>query len=294
MSRNRERQAAVTWLMPLGTLIQFMLPRWVTVRIARLAGTLACHFDRRGRERFMDNYRHVLGPETPEAELQAAARRLFIHLVTNYFDLLRVPVLKRRVTALADLDSRPIDSALDEGRGAVLVTCHLGNWDLAGTVVAARGYPISAVFEPVPGGWARTFNRYRGATRMETISTTDHEGMRRAIERGRMLTLVADRDLSGRGTLCRTFDAWRSFPNGPAVYSLRYNSPLLFGYFVFQDKPGQPPYHAHVEKLEFTPTGSMETDVPALTHLVADRINAMIARFPDQWLVFSAGWRQKP
>jgi len=294
MPRNEERQAAVTWLMPLGTLIQFMLPRWVTVKIARLAGVLAYHLDQRGRERFMDNYRHMLGVDTPEAELKAAARRLFIYLVTNYLDLLSVPVLKRRVTALADLDSRPIDSALGEGRGAVLVTCHLGNWDLAGTVVAARGYPISAVFEPVPGGWARTFNRYRGATRMETISTTDHEGMRRAIERGRMLTLVADRDLSGRGTLCRTFDAWRSFPNGPAVYSLRYNSPLLFGYFVFQDKPGRPPYRAHVEKLEFTPTGSMEADVPALTRLVADRINRMIAQFPDQWLVFSAGWRQRP
>ena len=51
MPRHRERQAAVTWLMPLGTLIQYMLPRWVIVRIARLAGVLAYHLNQRGRER---------------------------------------------------------------------------------------------------------------------------------------------------------------------------------------------------------------------------------------------------
>jgi len=294
MPRNRERQAAVTWLMPLGTLVQFMLPRWVAVRIARLAGTFAYYLDRRGRERFMDNYRHMLGAGTPEPELKAAARRLFIYLITNYFDLLRVPVLKRRVAAMADFDTRELDSVLGQGRGAVLVTCHLGNWDLAGTFIAARGYPLSAVFEPVPGGWARTFNRYRSATGMEAISIPDHEGARRALARRRLLALLADRDLTGRGTLCPAFDAWRSFPNGSAVYALRYNVPLVIGCFVFQDKPGRPPYRAHIEKLEFTRIGSMEADVPALTRLIAERINRQIAQFPDQWLVFSAGWRQKP
>ena len=294
MAKNRERQAAITWLMPLATLIQFMLPRWVVVRIAHAAGLLACRLNRRGRERFMDNYRHVMGASTPESEIKAAARRLYIHLVTNYLDLLRVPVLKRRVTAMVDFDARQVDSALNQTRGAVLVTCHVGNWDLAGTFVAALGYPISAVFEPVPRGWARTFNRYRGATRMETISIPDHEGIRRAIERGRLLTLVADRDLTGRGTLCPAFDAWRSFPNGPAAYALRYSVPIIVGCVVFQDRPGRPPYRAHVETLDFTPIGNTDTDVPALTRLVADHMNRMIGRFPDQWLVFKAGWRQKP
>jgi len=40
MPRNRERQAAVTWLMPLGTIAQFMVPRWVVARVARIAGSI--------------------------------------------------------------------------------------------------------------------------------------------------------------------------------------------------------------------------------------------------------------
>jgi KDO2-lipid IV(A) lauroyltransferase len=146
------------------------------------------------------------------------------------------------------------------------------------------------VVEPVPGGWAKTFNRYRSATRMETIPIPDHDGIRRALERKRLLALVADRDLTGRGTLCRAFDAWRSYPNGPAAYALRYNVPIVIGYFVFQDKPGRPPYRAHIESLPYSATGSMDVDVPALTRHIAERLNQMIARFPDQWLVFKAGW----
>jgi Kdo2-lipid IVA lauroyltransferase/acyltransferase len=294
MSRNKERQAAVTWLMPLGTLLQFMLPRWVAARIAYLAGVLTYHFDRRGRERFMDNCRHVMGADTPELELRAAARRLFVHLVTNYLDLLRVPVLKRRVTTLVEFDRRVADQWMAEGRGVVIVTAHLGNYDLAGTYLAALGYPISAVIEPVPRGWAKTFNRYRGATAMETIPLTDRSAIARALLRHRMLALVSDRDLTGNGILCPAFDSYRHYPKGPAAYALRLKSRLVVACCVFQHKPGRPPYLIELEPLEFVPTGDMDVDVPAYTRSIAAAVNEMIRKHADQWLVFNTGWQQKP
>jgi lauroyl/myristoyl acyltransferase len=139
MPGSRERQAAVTWLMPLGTLVQFMLPRWAMVRIARVAGALAYRLDRKGRERFMENCRHILGPGTPETELRATTRRLFFHYVMNILDLLRVPVIKRRVRALAEMDPSLVDRMMAEDRGIVVVTAHIGNYDLAGVYMAAGG-----------------------------------------------------------------------------------------------------------------------------------------------------------
>jgi len=294
MPRNKERRAAITWLMPLGTLVQFMLPRWVMVRVARLAGTLAYRLNRRGRERLMENCRHVMGAEAAESEVKATVRRLFIHLITNYLDLLRTPVLKRRVTMLVEFDPRLADRLMAENRGLMVVTGHIGNHDLAGVYIAASGYPISAVYEPVPGGWARVFNRYREATAMETIPVSDRKAMARALLRHRMLALVSDRDVTGNGMLCPAFDSYRYYPKGAAAYTLRLKLPIIVAACLFQHEPGRRPYNLYYRQLHFTPTGDMNADVSAFTMEMADALNGIIREHPDQWLVFNGAWQQKP
>jgi KDO2-lipid IV(A) lauroyltransferase len=277
----------------MGTLVQFMLPRWVAVPIARLAGYITWRVNRGRREQVIENLRHILGPNATQDELEQVSLRVLTNLVVNYIDLLRVPVLRRRVAALADFDPVHVDPAMAQGRGLILVTAHLGNWDLAGTFLGARGYPISAVVEPIPRGWTRTFNRYRNATAMETIPIPDRKALARAILRKRLIALVADRDLTGHGLPCPAFGAVRSYPKGPAAYALKYDVPLVLGWFAFQNRPGHPPYHAVIEPpMTFESTGNADADVAAFTRLIATRLNELIARYPDQWLVFKAGWQE--
>lgn len=278
--------------MPLGTAVQFFLPRWLLVPVVRLLGRLACRLNSRQRNRLLENYRHVLGPEAPAAQVESLARRAFSYLAVGYLDLLRAPVLKQRSSSVADFDPVNLDAGLKSGRGAILVTAHIGNWDLAGVFLTARGYPLSAVVEPIPEGWTKTFDRYRRVAEMETIPIPDHRAINSAIERGRILTLVADRDLTGRGILCPSFDARRSFPRGPAAYALKHNLPVLIGYFVFQNRPGRPPYLGIIEEPIWPrPTGRMDADIENLTRLIARHLNRIIASYPDQWLAFRAGWQ---
>lgn len=292
MPSNRRRQSPLVWVMPIGTLLQFVLPRWLTVQAAALAGLIAWRFNLRKRRMVCENLRHILGSEVDTATLNRMCRRVFQNLATNYSDLLRTPVLRRRLRQLVEADTTHLDRAMARGRGAILVTAHVGNWDLAGAYLGARGYPTSAVVEPVPRGWAKTFNRYRSATRLETIPLTDRRGIASAIRRHRLLALVSDRDLTGRGLTCPSFDAARSFPRGPAAYALRYRVPVLLGYIVLRDAPGRRPYLGVVEPpLAFSPTGNQSTDIDAFTRLIASRLNEIISRHPDQWLVFTAGWQ---
>jgi lauroyl/myristoyl acyltransferase len=280
--------------MPLGTIIQFMLPRWVMVRLARVTGDLYYHFDHKGREKLMDNCRHILPPGTPESEIRAAARRLFFHYVLNVLDLVRTPVMKRRVTALVEFDSREVDRVAAANRGIVVVTSHLGNYELAGIFMAANGYPMSAVVEPVPNGWVEAYNRYRSVTAMETIPIPDRKAMIRALKQHRMLALVSDRDLTGNGILCPAFDSYRYYPKGAAVYSLRFRVPMVVAAMVFQHEPGRRPYRLIYKQVKFTPTADANGDVAALTRLIAAEQNELIRRFPDQWLVFRGAWQQQP
>ncbi len=294
MAGKKERRAAVTWLLPLGTLIQFMLPRWLIVRMARVAGALVYRFDRKGRDKFIVNCRHVLPPGTTESEIQATARRLFFHYVLNVLDLVRVPVIRRRVTSMVEFDPTLVDRVVAQGRAVVVVTGHIGNYELAGVFMAASGYPMSAVVEPVPNGWAETYNRYRSATAMEIIPMPDRKAMLRALKRQRMLALVSDRDLTGNGILCPAFDSYRYYPKGAAVYSLRFDAPVLVAALVFQHEPGRRPYRLVYKQVELTPTTEPNGDVAALTRLIAVELNDLIRRFPDQWLVFRGAWQDKP
>lgn len=290
--KRRNRKAAVTWLMPLGTLIQFMLPRFLAVRIALLLGKLAFRLNNRQRLRLIENYRHILGPDAPEKKILQTARQAFENMAIFYADLLRIPVMKKRAALLGELNRKQFDRVLSKGKGAILVTGHIGNWDLAGVFLTALGYPLSAVVEPVPGGWMKTFNRYRKALAMETIPIPERYRIIQALEKKRILALVADRDLTGRGIICPAFDAKRSFPKGPAVYSLRYNIPIVIGYFVRQSTKNRPPYLGVISgPIEFNPTGDLDADIVSLTQIIAQNLNQIIKQYPEQWLVFNAGWQ---
>jgi KDO2-lipid IV(A) lauroyltransferase len=277
--------------MPVGTLLQFLLPRWFTVTVARALGPLAWRIDRRRAGALRANLSHVLGPAATPDELDRLGRRAFVHTLQSVFDLLRVPVLRRHITRLVEFDAGPLDRTLAAGRGVVVATAHIANWDLSGAFIAALGYPISAVVEPVPGGWMKTFDRYRRATAMQTIPIPDTVALRDAVRAGRVIALVADRDLTGSGITCPAFDSSRSYPRGPAYYALRNRVPVAVGIINFQDRPGRPPYFVRVEPLHFQPSGRLGDDVEALTRLIAATLNSWIARYPDQWLVFDAGWQ---
>lgn len=293
MSVSHSRQSPLAWLMPIGTLVQFVLPRWLVVPVAQLAGSIAWRFNHARRRRTEENLTHILGPSAPAEQIVAAGRRVFRNLAVSYADMLRTPVLRRRLVELADFDATHLDRAMNGGRGVILVTAHIGSWDLAGALLASRGYPTSAIVEQIPRGWTRTFNRYRSVTSMEAIPIPDRRRVVRAIRRGRLLALVSDRDLTGRGLLCAAFDSARTYPRGPAAYALRFGVPVLLGYLVFQSGPGRRPYLGVVEPLVPGGASAPAVDVDGLTRIIASRLNELIASYPDQWPVFNAGWQDQ-
>jgi lauroyl/myristoyl acyltransferase len=277
--------------MPLGTALQFFIPRWTAAVVARLAGPVVYNLARTQRVVLHDNLRRILGPGAGAAQVRSAARRTFTNLLMNYFDLIRGPVMKKRVVNMVECDRTQLEQVLGRRGDVLVVTGHIGNWDLAGVFLTALGYPLSAVVEPVPAGWAETFNRYRRLTNMKTIPIPEHEDIHRAIREGQILTLVADRAISGRGVRCASFGAIRVFPRGPATYALRFGLTVVIGCLVFQNRPGHPPYLGIAEPLVYQPTGNLEHDIVAMTRAIAAKLNEVISRYPDQWLVFKPRWQ---
>src|SRR5207245_11071725 len=96
-----------------------------------------------------------------------------------------------------------IENAFASGKGGVLAALHIGNWDAGGRWVANR-WPLAVVVEVLrPRMLFDRFVEHRRALGMTIIPLErDADPTGRCIEQlkeGKMLALVADRDLSGSG-----------------------------------------------------------------------------------------------
>lgn len=199
------------------------------------------------------------------------------------------------------------------GRGAVLVTGHLGNWELAGALMSALGAPVSAVVRPQSNRRVdRRLSRLRRRLGIEPVPMR-RAGRRlpEALEEGRAVALVADQDAGGRGIFVPFLGRPASTFRGPARLALRHDVPLLFGALV---RVGEG-YRFVLERMETeVGTGAEpggETDGTAggdgdgrtrpggepevrLTRAWVARLEEGVRRRPEQYFWFHRRWKTAP
>jgi len=179
-----------------------------------------------------------------------------------------------------------LSQALKLNRGVILITAHLGNWNLAGIYLASLGYPVTAVVEEIPG-LSDIFNRIRSRTGMEIVYVREKDRMYRALENNRILALLGDRDLTGRGLRVKFLDGEKTVPRGTAAFALKYKAPICFGRFVLtKDKEGKKIYQAEISE-PLIPKGETQGE---LLQVIADRLSNYVRQFPTQWFVLDDEW----
>jgi KDO2-lipid IV(A) lauroyltransferase len=184
-----------------------------------------------------------------------------------------------------------LDAAVAAGRGAVMVSSHSGNWDHAGAWACERYGGLVTVAERLkPEGLYDKFVAYRESLGMEVLAHGDDDTFRtllRRLEEGRLICLVADRDLSGSGVPVDFFGETASMPAGPAMLSLLTGAPLMpVGLWHVEGGlqgrvSGALPHPEGVARKERT---------AALTQSMADAFAENIAAHPADWHMMQRLW----
>ncbi|MGW4478179.1 phosphatidylinositol mannoside acyltransferase [Rhodococcus triatomae] len=180
-----------------------------------------------------------------------------------------------------------IRAVTENGRGGVLALSHSGNWDLAGVWLAHRAGPPVVVAERLrPESLFQRFVRFRESLGFEIIPLSGgaeppFDSLTTRLRRGRIVGLLADRDLSGTGVPVTFFGEQARMPAGPARLAIDTGAPLL-------------PVHCW-----FTPDGwGFRVDPPVdtaggvqhTTQALADRFAAGIAAHPADWHMLQPLW----
>ena len=242
--------------------------------------------------RFVKTNLRVIFPNKSNKQLCKITRRVFRNFAKYLVDFFRFEKLDRQyIDKNIKLENlHYFDQALATGKGVVVLTAHLGNWELGGVVIAQLGYPFWAVALPHKNKKVNDFfdtQRNRKGVKVIAMGKAVR-GCIREIRNNHLVALVGDRDFSEKGTIVDFFGLPTHFPQGPAALSLMTGASIVPGFMLRNPDDS---FTLRIEKpVEFTPSGDKDKDLVDLIDVYKNIIQDYIRKYPEQWYVFRRFW----
>ncbi len=223
-------------------------------------------------------------PDLSETERHAITDRALRSYFRYWHEAFRLPTWSERriVDSVVTTNEQPLREGFARGGGAIVALPHMANWDLAGAWACLTGMPVTTVAERLrPEALYDRFVAYREQLGMEVVALTGPvhplQAMRAALQRGRLVCLLADRDLTGSGVEVDLLGEAARLPGGPAVLARMTGAPLVAATLSFVGP---------LLRIDFSdpvPVVRGKDGVQAMTQTVADAFSAGIRRTPEDW-----------
>ena len=272
-------------------IISRTLPRrfayWLGLRIAD-------HFyasDHAGRRAVISNFRQIMiirGVAASDKTLEQMARKNFQYFgkyLVDFFKFSRLtPALIQRLVSMEHLEYLEQAEAL--GRGIIFITAHLGNWELGGAILAAKGRSIHAVFLPQRANKVNElFQKHRSQRGIQCIPLGHAaRGVMEALKRKECVAMLADRDFSPHHFPIPFFGKPANLSSGPARIAVKTQAPLVPTFLLRQ------PDDTFLLRLYPPIVPEPSTTVAELQECIRDVLEQEIGRNPLQWFMFDDFW----
>jgi len=278
---------AVPWFYRLGFAAGRRVPLPVLYRVADVLA-MATYLTCRAPARTLRANLTRLLPDAPDSARARLARRIFRNYARYLVDYGRFRWMPQAEleAAMAGLDGgQNLQEAFRMDRGVILVTGHVGNWELGGVFFGHRGVKVHVVTLPDGSRQIDAIREiYRGEHAVNTIvldgSPFAPLEMMAALRRREMVAMLVDRWGKADGVPASFLGGTHYLPRGPFALSLATGAPILPA-FVVRDGGT---YRGIVEP----PVVVTENDFAPYAARVSRALEGVIRRCPDQWYNFAA------
>ncbi len=271
-----------------------LLPLRLAYGLASVTGWCAYLLFPIPRRQITRNLSIVLGVPAGSPKVRRAARAAFQNDARNWIDTLRIGRLQlsdiERMVEVEPGGWERLIAAYQEGKGLILVTLHLGNYDLVGQLIALRGYILTVPVEHMrPPALYDFLTRERRSQGLNAVPVEQApRALLRALHAHEMVAIAGDKTAAGRRVEVEMFGHTAALPNGPVSLARRTSAPVLvacgvrngFGYSGIISAP-----------IPMQRTGNADADDPENAQRLARVFEEVIGHFPDQWLMFDNPWR---
>jgi KDO2-lipid IV(A) lauroyltransferase len=222
----------------------------------------------------------------------------FSSMLADYF-LCAGPHAARNAAALLHHDGgeHHLATARAPGKGVIVVTGHLGHWELGGLMLALLGLPLTVVTLEEP---STELTRWRESCRRQLGIKTIAVGpghpfafveMMQTLRRNELIAMLVDRPYEGSGACVELFGHKMEFSTAPALLAHHTGASVLPA-FVIHD--GQGGYATMAEPPIPMDAGDLRQTMQSNTQRIASAFEGIIRRYPDQWFNYVPIWREAP
>jgi KDO2-lipid IV(A) lauroyltransferase len=275
-------------------------PVETNLRTARALGWLWWTLHPRSRVRALENLRAAYGPEVSEARLRAIGRACCQHFAQVY--LVEAVLSPRLINAWSwpryvELDDLgPALRTLLNGRGALLLTPHFGNYELLGYTLARVGIPLHAIMRPLDNP---LLNDFIVESRADSgLKLLFKKGVTEAadavVANGGALCFIADQDAGRKGVFADFFGRKASWYKSIGLLAMSRQAPVIVGYAA-RARRGRMRYRVHVSRIIEPPEWQDRPDpLQWITAQFAAAMEDGVRRHPEQYLWVHRRWKTRP
>lgn len=256
--------------------------------VAVFLSTLKFYLSPRDRKAVFANLRKIL-PDAGQKQVHSCAKEVFINFGKYLIEFFRVSYLKKEdFGSYVKIEGiEHIEEALKRGKGAIILSAHVGNWELGGIFMSLLGYPMFAVALPHRHKKVNELFNYQRERLGVVVVPSLGVALRRifdALKKNQLVALVGDRDFANGGKKMSFLGATKVIPRGPAVLAKRTGASIVPGFMIRQ------PDDSHI--LRFLPPISTEGTESSIMEEYARAIEDIVRQYPAQWLMFRKFWEE--
>lgn len=279
-----------------GWALAVVLPRRLGLSLFGTLGRVVYAFGGVDRRRTLLHLRMVYGDTWPEERIQRTARDVYANIGKNLFDSVRVPRMSER-TCNRTVRANSLTSlreASDAGKGYVLITAHLGCFELLLPYFNQHGIHGFAVGQKLfdPRIDAMVARSRRKSNRGYVSRADNAREIIRKLREGLGLGVLIDQDTAVEGVFAHFLGRLAYTPCGAVRLAMKRSLPL----FVATDarQPDNTHFVTISGPLQLHGDGPFEADLVRAVESINTIISDAIHRTPEQWVWMHRRWRRQP
>lgn len=299
MARRRFYRYPLYLLTRFGSGLLLILPRSWALALANGVGHLGYQFVSRQRKKILENLKFAYGDTKSPVALETIGRRVMGHMLQTAVDFLRFVALSRDQAAsfveAGDAYSFCKD-ILQEGKGLIIMTAHLGNWELLAGVFGLQSFRGAVVGRRI---YYEPYNRWivglRRAVGIRTIY--QNEAVRQihvCLKSGEIVGLLPDQDRDNvRGIFVDFFGRPAYTSVAPVKLSMASGAPILPAFMVRMPGNRYKLFLGNLIRPKIE-NNDRTASIRKYTEAWMKDFEEMIRRYPEQWGWMHDRWKTKP
>ena len=241
----------------------------------------------KGINRLRGNYQRLVS-----SDLEKYVKNGIRSYIRYWIDTFRFPKwsAERIISTTICEGEELLRGPINNGRGVIVALPHAGNWDHAGAYFCSTGIPLTTVAEHLePEKLFRKFLKFRENIGMEVLDLNSRSiaTLSQRARAGKLIALVADRDLSQNGVEVKLAGGVAKFPAGPALLAIQTGAALITAFVRYEEKGIRIIFGPEIQ---VPADGDNQSKVKTMTQMIADRFESELKIDPTDWHMLQKIW----